>query len=117
MWTPDYYVRYVKLPRKIDSLVIPNDDGTFDIYINSEHTEERQKYWLEHELEHIRQDHFYLETVNIVNVEKQANGEKTELPDIFDNPVRRYIPEFASLGSFKKYMYALRDKYQKERAV
>jgi len=40
-------------------VVLPNDDGTFDIYINEILPEEIQNKALEHELEHIRRDHLY----------------------------------------------------------
>ena len=43
MWTPEYFVRYVELPLKVDGVTIPNNDGTFDIYINALHTEPHQK--------------------------------------------------------------------------
>ena len=39
MWTPEYFVRYVELPLKVDGVTVPNDDGTFDIYINVLHPE------------------------------------------------------------------------------
>ena len=58
MWTPDYFVRLVELPPTIDGTVVPNDDGSFDIYINSRSPEEKRRAWLEHELDHIRRDHF-----------------------------------------------------------
>ena len=60
MWTPDYYVRLVELPPAIDGTVVPNDDGSFDIYLNSRNPEEKRRIWLEHELEHIRLDHFLI---------------------------------------------------------
>ena len=34
MWTPEYFVRYLDLPIKVEGVTIPNDDGAFDIYIN-----------------------------------------------------------------------------------
>lgn len=53
------FVRSVPLPEAVKAVVLPNDDGTFDIYINSTLPEEVQKRALTHELEHIRRDHFY----------------------------------------------------------
>lgn len=53
------FVRSVRLPETIKAAVLPNDDGTFDIYINSILPEEVQQRALAHELEHIRRDHFY----------------------------------------------------------
>ena len=59
MWTPDYFVRLVELPAAVEGVTVPNDDGSFDIYLNSRMGEERRRAKLEHELEHIRRDHFY----------------------------------------------------------
>lgn len=61
MWTPEYFVRYVELPLKVDGVTVPNDDGTFDIYINVLHPEAHQRECLEHEVWHITHDHFYNE--------------------------------------------------------
>lgn len=53
------FVRMIPLPKAIRAVVLPNDDGTFDIYINETLPEEIQNKALEHELEHIRRDHLY----------------------------------------------------------
>ena len=53
------FVRLVSFPKTIRAVTLPNDDGTFDIYINSDLPEELQHKALNHELEHIRRDHFY----------------------------------------------------------
>ena len=76
MWTPEYFVRYVELPLKVDGVTIPNNDGTFDIYINALHTEPHQKESLEHELRHIRRDHFYDDCRSVASMEQEARGEK-----------------------------------------
>lgn len=47
------------MPSTVRAVVMPNDDSTFDIYINSTLPEELQIRALEHELAHIKQDHFY----------------------------------------------------------
>lgn len=52
-------VRMVELPSSVRAVTIPNDDTTFDVYINSILPEELQIRALEHELEHIKLDHFY----------------------------------------------------------
>lgn len=53
------FVRMIPLPDTVPAVTTPNDDGTFDVYINANLPEERQNRALEHELEHIRRDHFY----------------------------------------------------------
>ena len=53
------FVRSVALPGSVRAVTLPNDDGTFDIYINAKLPEELQRAALQHELKHIRKDHFY----------------------------------------------------------
>ena len=53
------FVRTIPLPIAVRAVVLPNDDGTFDVYINANLPEELQQKALAHELEHIRRDHFY----------------------------------------------------------
>ena len=53
------FIRSVPLPSAVRAVTLPNDDGTFDIYINSNLPEELQHNALTHELKHIRKAHFY----------------------------------------------------------
>lgn len=53
------FVRAIPLPLAVRAVTLPNDDCTFDVYLNANLPEELQRRALEHELEHIRQDHFY----------------------------------------------------------
>ena len=53
------FVRMIALPSTVQAVVLPNDDGTFDIYLNVNLPEEIQAKALEHELAHIRKDHLY----------------------------------------------------------
>lgn len=53
------FVRTVPLPESVRAVTLPNDDSTFDIYLNAKLPEELQRKALAHELEHIKQDHFY----------------------------------------------------------
>ncbi len=69
---PDINVRFLSLPSTVEGVTIPNNDGTFDIYINDTFTIEKQKAILRHELEHLRLDHFYLE-LPIGIIESEAN--------------------------------------------
>lgn len=55
------FVRMIPLPEAVRAVTLPNDDGTFDIYVNSILPELLQNRALEHELRHIRMDHFYSE--------------------------------------------------------
>lgn len=55
------FARLVPLPLAVRAVTLPNDDGTFDIYINANLPQELQECALQHELNHIRKDHFYNE--------------------------------------------------------
>lgn len=73
----DYFVHLVPFPPgRIDGAVMPNDDGTFSIYIDANADEPHQRTALAHELQHIEQDHFYVEKPISV-IEAEADG-KTE---------------------------------------
>lgn len=66
------FVRLIRFPSTaVRAVTLPNDDGTFDIYINERLPEELQREALEHELKHIRKDHFYNDDPVWVN-EKEA---------------------------------------------
>ncbi len=53
------FIRPIDLPNAVRAVTIPNDDGTFDIYVNVNLPEELQRRAIDHELKHIRKDHFY----------------------------------------------------------
>lgn len=55
------FIRMIPLPEAVRAVTLPNDDGTFDIYINASLPELLQNRALEHELRHIKKDHFYNE--------------------------------------------------------
>ena len=67
----DFYVRFVPFPLTVKGVTVVNDDGTFDIYINSNLDEIQQEKALNHELKHIKKDHFY-SVKDIKVVEKEA---------------------------------------------
>ena len=54
-----YFVRFVSLPRSVEGVVLPNDDNTFDIYVNINLPVERRREIVAHEIKHIKKDHFY----------------------------------------------------------
>ena len=74
MWSPEYFVRLAPLPLNIEGAVLPNDDGTFDIYINSALPESRREDVLRHELRHLTDDHFYRSEMSVGQVEAAASG-------------------------------------------
>lgn len=69
----DFYIRTVKLPGSVRGVTIPNEDGTFNVFINSSLSPECSNDTLEHELNHIKKDHFYDDTKSIEAVETEAD--------------------------------------------
>lgn len=92
MWTPEYFVRCVKLPPRIEGATVPNDDGTFDIYINSVFNEKKRSEILAHELRHIEGGHFYNDVLPVREIERLA-----------DDAARRRIPLFNSLQDLYRF--------------
>lgn len=56
---PQVFVRTIPLPYTVHGLVTPNDDGTYNIYLNENLPEEARRRYLPHELAHISGDHLY----------------------------------------------------------
>ena len=55
----DYFVRYKVMPRGIYAYGLPNDDGTFSIYLDPRRSHDQQLADYRHELRHIANDDFY----------------------------------------------------------
>ncbi|MBP3796465.1 MAG: hypothetical protein J6I46_01645 [Ruminococcus sp.] len=54
----DYWVRYVSLPLKVHGMTVQDEDGFYNVYINSDQSEEVQRAAYDHELEHIKRHDF-----------------------------------------------------------
>ena len=96
----DTYVRLVPLPVKVEGVTLPNDDGSFDVYINSRLSPARQQETLEHELRHIRQAHFYLD-LDVARMERQADGEAL---NVVLHPPEGKIPCFHSEDALSHWL-------------
>lgn len=79
MYTPVWFVRRIPLPATVEGVTIPNDDGTFDIYINESLPPERQEDALRHELRHIAKDHLYDDISPVEQLEREADTRDTLL--------------------------------------
>lgn len=89
----DHYIRRLPFPnRSVKAATFPNDDGTFDIYLNTLYPPAEQEAALLHELEHIRLGHFYSEAP-IHRKEAEADG--IALPE-GEGDATRTIPLFES---------------------
>ena len=82
---------------------------------------------LEHELRHIRRDHFYDDRRSVASMEQEARGEKPpaaenvpaikeekRLPDVMTQCPPGMIPLFHSLDSFTHYLRAYCDQLRRE---
>ena len=55
----DIFIRMVNLPPHVRGLVAPNDDGTYNVYLDPRRSREMQIENYFHEFEHIAYDDFY----------------------------------------------------------
>ena len=99
----DYFMRLVELPATVEGVTVPNDDGSFDIYINSRLPEARRKSVLAHELRHIELEHFSLELPAEL-MERQADGENI---NVVLHPPAGMIPCFSSPDAFSHWFSTL----------
>lgn len=67
------FVRLIKLPTTIKGSVVKDENDDYNIYINSLISHTEQKKTLEHEMNHIRSNHFYDERSV---AEKEAEAQK-----------------------------------------
>lgn len=72
MYDSDFFVRLIPLPRGSEALVLPNDDMTYDVYVNSNLCPDKQREALDHEIKHIKKDHFH-SNKSIRQVEAEAD--------------------------------------------
>ncbi len=100
----DYYVRTVALPIAVEGVSVPNDDGTFDIYINSRLPQEKQEEVLAHELRHLEAEHFYVDIPLRVAEQQADTGKMYE--EVFHPPAGT-IPHFYSLDSFGHWIQTI----------
>lgn len=106
MRVPDYYVRLVELPLTVLGATLPNDDGTFSVYINARLSDGARRETLRHELEHMARDHFY-QSAPIAAQEAEARGEEVSAaPPPESGTLRRYR-DLAALGEYLRGLGAL----------
>lgn len=99
----DTYIRLVPLPASVQGVTLPNDDGSFDIYINTRLSPARRQETLEHELRHIRGEHFYLD-MPLDRMERQADG---EVFNVVLHPPADTLPCFESEDALARWLNAL----------
>lgn len=60
----DYFIRIADFPVGIHGFVVPNDDGTFSVYINARDSRVRQRQACRHEKKHIARNDFSRDDVH-----------------------------------------------------
>ncbi len=71
----DYFLRFVRFPTRANTgAVIPNDDGTYDIYINTQYYTDAGwvRRVVDHEIRHILLGHFDVIGKGIAEIEAEA---------------------------------------------
>ena len=74
----DVFVREIPMLPHIRGVTVPNDDGTFSIYINASLSAEARREALEHEIYHIRHDHLYQSELHVSSCENVAAARPAE---------------------------------------
>lgn len=70
----DYFIRYMQMPYKIYAFVMPNDDGTYSVYLDPRRDEEHQRSDLAHELLHIVRGDLYDTTKTAKEIEDEMQA-------------------------------------------
>ncbi len=105
MKIPDHFVRIIDLPAAVRGVTVPNDDGTFSIYINALYDTDTQRHTLEHELEHLARDHFY-RPGSVALQEAEASGKAPAAADA-PPPGPPRIRRYASLAALEAYLRSI----------
>jgi len=111
MTIPDYYVRIIDLPPTVRGVTLPNEDGSFSIYINAIFDDAVRREALEHELEHMARGHFYKPEEPVAKQEMEAKGlvsPETAAPHSAGRTIRRYLG-IEGLEKFLRSIGALRE--------
>ncbi len=80
----DYFVRLIDLPGSVGGACNPNEDGTFNIYLNARYATDRDRMVDDflHEWEHLENDDLFGDK-EIAAVENRPAPEKVEkIPDV-----------------------------------
>lgn len=98
----DYFLKWVRFPNLANpALTVVNDDGTFDVYLNTLYSREYLLNALNHELMHLKAEHFYV-NVPARTAEKQANTGKV-FEEVF-HPPEGMLPHFFSQEHFAAWI-------------
>ena len=80
----DVFVRVLKLPNKVKGVTVTDSEGAYCVFVNSEISSAEQKKALEHELKHIKLQHFYNKLPVFIN-ENEANNKEVQFKVVAEN--------------------------------
>lgn len=66
-------LRLAPLPARVNAVTVVDDNGDFNIYVNEQLSIEEQRRAYKHELEHIRQNHLFINKP-VEECEAEAEG-------------------------------------------
>lgn len=70
----NYIIRIVKLPPHVGGITIPDENGDYNIYINSRLSDAKMVEVYDHEVYHIEHGHFSDDTKTVAEKEAEANA-------------------------------------------
>ena len=96
MTTPDVNVVLLDFPNSKKEMVVPNEDGSFTIFINAKHSVEQQAEAYEHAMKHIQNQDFQREDVQSIEhaahclaIPESSQNTKKGSEDVLENILKR----------------------------
>ena len=77
----DIIVRLTRLPHKVEGMTSVDDEGDYNVYLNTDIGDEKQRMALRHELSHITHNHFY-DGRALESVEEEADSDTASAEDM-----------------------------------
>lgn len=77
----DIIVRLTRLPHKVEGTTSVDEGGDYNVYLNTDIGDEKQRKALLHELNHIRHNHFYDENP-LAEDEAEADSDSSDGEDL-----------------------------------
>ncbi len=80
----DYFVRLIDLPGSVGGACNPNEDGTFNIYLNSNFSTDRDRMVADflHEWEHLENDDLFGDKEIAAVENRPAPAQEEKIPDV-----------------------------------
>lgn len=112
------HVHYIDFPTTVGGRTVPNEDGSFDVFINSRYGYNGQRKALEHELRHIQSGDFDYDSAEDVQTKEMiAHGLKMDItqdpkPIMSQAEIQRRISNLRKRRRKEHKKYLQYKKYQ-----